>query len=137
MLKFNKGTLIALYAMMELAQGDEEPVSAAEIAEHYHVSAHHLAKVLQQLVKRGLVHTTRGAKGGHRLAKDAKDITLHDIVEIFEGPPRNPEACLLQETGDECDRSIACRLRNVVEEMDEQVRATLQSISLKTLVKPM
>jgi Rrf2 family protein len=133
MLKFNKSTMIALYAMTELARTEEDALPSAEIAERFRVSRHHLAKVLQQLVRAGLVETTRGAAGGHRLARPPKDITLHDVVEVFEGPGRG-QHCLAVEPGEPCELQRLCDLHEILTELDDQIRFTLQSISLKTLV---
>ena len=85
MLRFHKSTMIGLYAMMELAKDPQGLLATNEIADRFHVSVHHLSKVLQQLVRSGLVETTRGAAGGHSLARDPKDITLFDVVEVFAG----------------------------------------------------
>ena len=136
MLKFNKSTLIALYAMLDLASSHDGngTVAAADIASRWHVSRHHLAKVLQQLVRAGLVRTTRGASGGHSLAREPKNITLFDIVEVFEGPRRDQDGCLLLEEGLDCGRVGRCTLQNIFEELDDHVAFTLQSVSLKTLV---
>ena len=138
MLKFNKSTMIALYAMLELARADDGARSASEIAECFQASKHHLVKVLQQLVRAGLVTSVRGAGGGHSLARDPGDITLLEIVEVFEGAHRDGDLCLLLDAaaGSESGlpSSISCRLHPVFRELDEQITATLQSISLKTLV---
>jgi Rrf2 family protein len=135
MLKFHKSTMIALYAMIELARDPEAQLAATEIADRFHVSVHHLAKVLQQLVRVGLVKTTRGASGGHTIARDPGDVTLLEIVEVFEGPARDGSHCLLIDPLADHRRGPFCALHPVMVELDEQVTVTLQSISLKTLVK--
>jgi Rrf2 family nitric oxide-sensitive transcriptional repressor len=134
MLKFNKSTMIALYAMMELAREDEDALSTAAIAERFSASRHHLAKVLQQLVRSGLVETTRGASGGHHLARAPKDIDLLEIVEIFEGRRSERANCLLLEEGGTCRSETVCDLHGILKELDEQVQFTLRSVSLKTLI---
>jgi Rrf2 family protein len=138
MLKFNKSTMIGLYAMTELAEAGEEPLTVAEIATRFHASKHHLAKVLQQLVRAKLVVATRGAAGGHRLARDPGEITLLDIVEVFEGPQQEDELCLLLEEQakltERADGRPRCRLHPVFEELDQQLLATLGSISLRTIL---
>ena len=135
MLKFNKSTMIGIYSMLEIAKADGEAVSSTEIAERHGVSKHHLAKVLQHLVRAGFLRTTRGVKGGHQLARDPKNVTLMDIVETFEGPRPASDACLLREIVDRCDREGICNLQSVFRELEEQVAFTLDSLSLKTLVK--
>lgn len=135
MLKFQKSTMIALYAMMELARAPTELVATNALAERFHVSVHHLSKVLQQLVRAGLVQTTRGAAGGYALAKEPRNITLFDVVEIFEGPRQEGAFCLLTAPGTDPTRGPHCRLHPVIVELDEQITFTLKSISLRTLLR--
>ena len=135
MLKFHKSTMIGLYAMMELAKDVDGVIPTKEIADRFHVSVHHLSKVLQQLVRSGLVQTTRGALGGHSLARDPSEITLFDVVEVFEGPRAEHHLCLLLDPAADHAHGPHCALHPVMVELDEQVTVTLQSISLKTLLK--
>ena len=117
MLKFNKSTMIGLYAMVELARDPLETLSAGEIAARFHASRHHLVKVLQQLVRGGLVESVRGAAGGHRLTRDPRDVTLSDIVEIFEGPRQEGRLCLLMDPEAEFGDPTHCVLHPVFSEL--------------------
>ena len=135
MLRFQKSTMIALYAMTELAKAPDETLATGTIAERFHVSVHHLSKVLQQLVRAGLVETTRGAAGGYSLARDPNKITLYDVVETFEGPRHEESNCLLMDPSTSHRRGPFCALHPVIVELDEQITFTLKSISLKTLLK--
>jgi len=134
MLKFHKSTMIGFYAMIELARDPGALLPTSEIDARFHVSVHHLAKVLQQLVRAGLVETTRGAAGGHSLARDPKDITLLEIAEVFEGPRASGDLCLLRDPKTDHARGPFCALHPVMVELDEQVGFTLASISLRTLL---
>ena len=134
MLKFNKSTMIAIYAMLEVAKSDG-PVTSTEIAQRNNVSKHHLSKVLQQLVRAGYLRTTRGVGGGHQMAQDPKNVTLMHVVEVFEGPRAGPNACLLEDLAPDCNQKGACGVQAVFRELEEQVAFTLDSISLRTLVK--
>jgi len=51
-MKLQKNTLLALYSVLEFAARPEEHIPASEIAEKYGESAHHLAKVLSELIAR-------------------------------------------------------------------------------------
>ncbi len=135
MLKFNKSTMIALYAMLELAKAGDASVTSSEIAARHGISVHHLQKVLRELVKRGYLVTARGVRGGHRLNGDPKNITLLNIMEVFEGPRAGPDSCLLESLMAHCDRKGICGLQSVFRELDEQVAFTLGSITLKTLIQ--
>ncbi|MDA8098880.1 MAG: Rrf2 family transcriptional regulator [Nitrospiraceae bacterium] len=56
-----------------------------EIAEEYKIPRSFLAKILQKLVKAKIVRSYRGVKGGFSLARQAKDITVLDVLEAIEG----------------------------------------------------
>ena len=76
---------LALHSMVLIALKDEEYINVKEIAGATDASEAHLAKVLQRLVKAGLLHSTRGPKGGFALARPADEITLLDVCEVIEG----------------------------------------------------
>jgi Rrf2 family protein len=58
---------------------------ASRLAEYHGVPAAYLAKHLQALARAGLVETTKGPRGGYRLARPAAEITLLDVVEAIDG----------------------------------------------------
>lgn len=58
------------------------------------IPANYLSKILLDLGRAGLVDATRGSGGGYRLAVRPSEITLIDIVEVFEGVRSRPD-CLL------------------------------------------
>jgi len=137
MTKLNKSTRYALYAAMELASRDaaEEPVTVASVAERFAIPAAVLAKVFQQLVRVGIAVGTRGAHGGYRLARPASRVTMAEVIEAFE-PVRSRSECLLHdEPGRPCVIAAeVCRLRKMLDEVDEMARSTFASITLETLV---
>lgn len=132
-MNWNKSTRLALYAMLEMASAGEALVTVAGTAEKYGISTHHLAKVFQQLSRAGLARAELGVRGGYRLARPAKDVTLLDVVEIFEGPVEL-QRCLLGEREDPCGDASACRLKRVFDEIERQAFFTLKSTRLSSLV---
>ncbi len=130
-MKLQKATRCALFAILELARHPERQISAAEIAEKYGISVNHLAKVLRDLARAGLVEATRGAGGGYRFSANAKRITLYQVVEMFEdiGATRSPRP----EAGDASD--VGRALGRVMAEIDDIAVSTLKSITLTTLLK--
>jgi Rrf2 family protein len=128
--KLQTATRLGLYAVLELARDSERTLSAADLAERFGVSAHHLAKVLGTLSAAGLVLGGRGAGGGYRFTGNRRRTTLMDIVALFEPAPGNRPA----EPGE--DTEIGGALQRVLVEIDEIAEATLRSISLETMLKP-
>ncbi len=132
-MQLNKSTRYALYAAMEMTSADGEPVTVARAANRYDISEAALAKVFQQLVRAGLSRGIRGAGGGYRLAKSPSDITVLDVIDVFEPSP-DPNRCLLDDSGEPCADAGSCRLKRLFDEVDLLTRATFASTTLETLV---
>ena len=126
-MKLQQNSLLALYSLVEFAGDPMRHISAAEIAQKYQVSPHHLAKVLAELARAGIVQSVRGVGGGYRFAANAKRVTLLDVIGLFEqvGATRSRGARRAEERA----------LDEVLAEIDEIARATFGSISLATMLK--
>jgi Rrf2 family protein len=89
MIHFNRKTEYALLAIEHMIRKENQSapvISTREIAETYRIPYNLLAKVLQKLAVKGLIKSVQGTKGGYVLARRPIDITVADIVEIFDGP---------------------------------------------------
>ncbi len=128
--RLQKATRCALFAVLELAQDPARQVSAADIAEKYGISTHHLAKVLRGLARAGLVESMRGAGGGYQFSGNAKRITLYEVICMFEDIGHRTRG--RPEAGD--DSEIGRALGLVLNEIDEIAVSTLKSITLTTLL---
>jgi Rrf2 family protein len=129
-MKLQKSTCLALYSVLEAASNPDRQIAAAEIAEKYGVSPHHLAKVLRELGRAGIVESARGVGGGYRFSGNAKRLTLMDVIAIFEDiSARSPE-----EEGEPVT-DVGAALGRVLSEIDEIALATFRSITIDTMLK--
>ena len=77
----------AVRAILHVAQiKDGARTATSTIAKQQHIPPSFLAKIVSQLSIAGLLHTSRGARGGVTLAREPKDITLLKVVEAIDGP---------------------------------------------------
>lgn len=83
-INFSEAAFIALHGMVLVAKSDKL-TNVIEISESLNSSKHHVAKVMQRLVKQGYLFSHRGPTGGFTLRKAAKDISLLEIYETIEG----------------------------------------------------
>jgi Rrf2 family protein len=118
----------ALAAALEMARAGGAWVPVAEVARARGIPESALAKVFQRLVRAGLAVGTRGVGGGYRLARDASEVTVADVLAVFEPPPAAP--------GLPPADPVEARLRALLAEVDESARATFASVSLATLARP-
>jgi len=77
----------ALRAMYYLARlGPAQRAATSQIAQERQIPPSFLAKIISQLSIAGLIHTSRGARGGVSLARQPQEISLLDVVEAIDGP---------------------------------------------------
>jgi Rrf2 family protein len=115
-MQITKQTDYAVRAVTYLAElGPGARASTAQIAREQNIPSTFLAKIVSQLSVAGVLHATRGARGGVALARSAGEITLLEIVEAIDGPValnecvRNPDACA---QSDSCAvRVVWCQLQ--------------------------
>ena len=131
-MRLQKNTELALYSVLEFAGAPDRHISAAEIADKYGVSPHHLAKVLAQLTRSGIVASVRGAGGGYRFTGNARRLTLLDIIEMFE-EVAPPAAAHHDQPG--ASTPVEQALGAVLAEIDANAKATLSSISQATMLR--
>ena len=83
---FSRQCEYALQAVLYMAlQPPEKMSSIKELARKLEIPSPFLAKILQDLTRKGLLHSLKGPAGGFALAMPAKDITLFHIVEAIDG----------------------------------------------------
>ena len=83
-IQFSEAAFIALHGMVIVARSDKL-TNVVKIADQLNSSRHHVAKVMQRLVKDGYLNSHRGPTGGFTLNKKPEEITLLEIYESIEG----------------------------------------------------
>jgi len=137
MLRLSKKADYALIAMKHLAQaGAASSSSAREIAEQYNIPIELMAKVLQRLVRTGLLVSTQGTRGGYALVRPSAEVTVADIIQAIDGP-FTVTAC--STNNHSCDQYDKCSIRDPLWEIRERIVAALGTVSLAqmaTTIKP-
>lgn len=108
---------------------DEEVVSVREVAEANSIPYSFARTIQHEMVRSGLLRTTRGPHGGMMLAVDAKTTTLLDIVEAVDGPLDQPG--FMDESKEEAEVGSFDRIWNEIELI---VRKYLGSVTLHQVV---
>ena len=85
-MRLGRASAYGLFALIHMSQEGDGPVQVQKIAEATGLPIEYLRKILQRLGRAKMVRSERGRRGGFRLAKDVKTITMLDIVEAIEGP---------------------------------------------------
>jgi Rrf2 family protein len=131
MLRLSKKADYALMAMKHLAlQADRGSSSAREIAQQYDIPVELLAKVLQRLVRRGLLASHQGTRGGYQLARTAGAISIADVIQAIDGP-LTMTACSSDDH--RCDQYAACSVRDPLWRIKDRIMVALASCTVADL----
>jgi Rrf2 family protein len=121
----------ALRAAVCLASDRGRPFTTPEIAKLSRVPLDYLAKVMQALVRSGLVRSRRGKGGGFLLAEVPKEITALDIVRAVEPIPRL-HGCPL---GLPTHEGGLCPLHRKLDEAAAEVERALEATPIAALLE--
>src|SRR5918993_2102142 len=128
MLRLSKKADYALIAMKHLAQKGGRSTSAREIAEQYGIPIELMAKVLQRLVRTGLLISTQGTRGGYTLGRGAATISVADVIQAIDGP-LTVTACSTE--AENCDQYGKCSIRDPLWRIKDRILAALATCSLQ------
>ena len=121
----------AIRAVRYLArQGENQRAATSTVAREMKIPPSFLAKIISQLSIAGLLHTSRGARGGVSLAREAKEISLLDVVEAIDGPILLNE-CVGDPDG--CQFTEDCAMHPIWKEAQETLVNRLRATTFASL----
>jgi Rrf2 family protein len=129
MLRLSKKADYALIAMKHLARKGPgaASTSAREIAEQYDIPIELMAKVLQRLVRTGLLVSTQGTRGGYMLGRPSSTISVADVIQAIDGP-LTVMACATEHG--ECEQYSKCSIRDPLWQIRERIVAALGTVTI-------
>ncbi len=130
-MRFTVFTDFAFRVLILLALEPDRKMTIRDIAQRYGISRNHLMKIVNVLTREELVTATRGPKGGLRLARQADQITVGEIVRVTEEDMQLVEC---YGHNDKCVISPACRLKDVLGQSLKAFMGVLDTYSLQDLV---
>jgi Rrf2 family protein len=111
-------------------QNPDRCCSIAEIAKQQGVPKKFLEKIIQDLMRGGLIKSKRGAYGGYTLARSPAAISFYDVIEAIEGPIA-VNICMDQHVT--CDQLPRCTMVNVWSEVQRKVTEVFTKTTLADL----
>lgn len=107
------------------------PVQIGSISKRQDVSVKYLEQLIRPLKKAGLVTSVRGPKGGHLLARSPEDITLGQVVRLFEVQTDLVECVSSPEN---CNMSMDCKIRLAWKDAAQALYEKLDATAIADLV---
>jgi len=122
----------AVRCVLYLAQGEDVVASVSEIAGRMRIPKSFLAKILQRLMREGIVESIRGVNGGFRLLKDPAHITLLEVLTAIQGvAPVN--SCAIDKR--RCSMSSHCVVHPVWLDIRREIERRLATQTITSLIK--
>lgn len=132
---FTTTTEYALRALVHLAREAERGfLLGQDLAERASIPANYLSKILWTLRNAGFLEATRGHGGGYRLARPAHEITLVEVVRLFEGVTAEP-GCLLGEKH-ECSDKNPCSAHHAWKKIKDAYVDFVRSTTIAEIGQP-
>ena len=132
MLRPSKKLALALEAVVDVAyHGGAEPVQSQDIARRLGLPRRYLEQALQQLVRAGVLKGVRGPKGGYRLARERRRITMGEIVRVVQGLEEP-----VGEEGPVSESALGARVISPFwEEVEQDLMTRLDGVSVEDLCR--
>ncbi|GIK97521.1 MAG: Rrf2 family transcriptional regulator [Alphaproteobacteria bacterium] len=132
MLRISKKLLFAIDAVVDIAHhGIAGPVQSGDIAERQGIPRRYLEQVLQHLVRCGILSGRRGPRGGYRLARERRRITLGEIVRRVNEIESVPDP--LEEAPDSAIARAV--VRPLCTDLQERIMGELDEITIEDLCR--
>ena len=118
----------AVRLMTEIAKS-EENLSISTIAKSQEISPKYLEQIVAKLVKNNLLESSRGAMGGYKLTRDAREISIKQILDV------TGDSCKLTPCLDgTCERKNKCDAVGVWSTLGELINGYLEKVTLQDLI---
>lgn len=130
MLRPSKKMLFAIEAVLDIAyHAGGEPVQSREITRRQDIPRRYLEQTLQHLVRSGILVGVRGPRGGYRLARERRRISVGEIVRVIQAM-ETPEDLYQDVPGSPLGLGV---VRPMWEDLQEEVMQRLDAITIDDL----
>ena len=130
MLRLTRKLMFAIEAVVDIAyNASDVPVQSKDIAQRQEIPRRYLEQVLQRLVRAGILRGVRGPRGGYRLARERRRITLGEITRIVSAMEGTMDP-LESSTGSDLGQKV---LRPIWQDLQDSALERLDKISIEDL----
>lgn len=131
MLRPSKKMLFAIEAVLDIAyHAGGEPVQSREITRRQGIPRRYLEQTLQQLVRSGILVGVRGPRGGYRLARERRRISVGEIVRVVRALESAEEAAQDEGPTSDLGRMV---IRPMWSDLQEEIMQRLDGITIDDL----
>ncbi len=124
--------LIALKYMTGKIPG--ELTSAKEVSDSFKTPFDATARVMQLMAQKGILRAEYGASGGYQINKDLAKVSVHDLVEMIDGPTALVKCLSKEDKSYACEIQGTCNIVSPVTQLNHKLTEFYRRLSLKELL---
>ena len=125
-----RDTDYAIRALCAMASCRKERLNVGDLCTRTRIPRPFLRKILQVLSRKRIISSSKGRSGGFLLSKDPEDISLIDLIKIFQRDIRISEHIFKKQS---CCNVKTCKLKKVIDDIEKYAIVRLKSVFLSSL----
>lgn len=126
-----KNTDYAIRALLALAAEQGSYLSARAISQQQDIPYQFLRRLLQEMIRHGLVTSKDGAAGGFMLSRSPDTIRVSELIGIFQGPVQVSECMFRKQI---CANRARCVLRHEIMRIEQVVQQEFDKVTIGKLL---
>lgn len=135
MLKLSKKSEYALMAVRYLAINSNGKYSTAkEIADFYNIPFELASKVLQRLVRKNVISSYQGVRGGYTLVKSPEQISLIEVISAIEENYQITNCMKENSSQKDCNHFDCCMIRNPLIKLQKEIDNLFQNMKIIQII---
>ena len=134
MLKLSKKTEYAIIALLDMASnGHDQLTTVKDLSQKYNIPRDLMGKVMQSLVRHGLILSQQGVKGGYKIARPAAEINVNSVIQAVDGPISLVD-CKIHDR-ENCDQIEFCNIKSPMHYIHSELLNFFNGITLQDFKK--
>ncbi|MEI8186392.1 MAG: Rrf2 family transcriptional regulator [Chlorobiaceae bacterium] len=127
-----KNTDYAIRALLALAAQKGSYISAKSIADGHDIPYQFLRRLLQEMIRHNLIVSKEGVRGGFMMQKNPDNITVTELIEIFQGKVQVSECMFRKQI---CGNRARCVLRHEIMRIEQVVQSEFEKVTIGQLLR--
>lgn len=132
MLRLSKKIEYAILALQFISNKNDKLATAKEISDSLEIPFEFLSKSLQTLMKKGILESQQGVRGGYLLARNADEITIQEVIFALEDK-NGIVGCTHIGEEDNCERIEICTLKNPMTHLQNKINSIFKQTTIAQL----
>ncbi len=132
MLRLSKKVEYAILALQFISNKDDKFATAKEISDSLEIPFEFLSKSLQTLMKKGILESQLGVRGGYQLARSPNKITIQEVIVALEGRSGLVD-CTYKKSNETCDKIETCLLKNPMAVLQNRINSIFKQTTIAQL----